>query len=71
MMLAGHVFPPFKDRCIGEVDGAPCRKHIIDLMSVTRDDVGKTGIAHTGCLTEYEFNQIVEYKERLVAAAKG
>lgn len=64
MVIAGHEFKPFEDRC-------SCGKRLIDLMDVTRDDIGKHGIAHIGVLHGVEFDQIEAYKERLLDAAKG
>jgi len=49
--LAGHNFSSF---------GGPCSCGIswFSIRSATLEDLGKPGIAHTGCLTQDEYNQI-------------
>lgn len=64
MKIAGHTFPPFHDRCA-------CGKNLLDLMPITRDDIGKSDIAHIGLLNETEYDEIEAYRCRLVEGGRS
>lgn len=57
MKLAGHEFAPFQDTC-------SCGKKLLDLMSVTKADIGKEGISHYGAMNEIEYQSIEDYRNR-------
>lgn len=67
--IAGHDFEhtPGGRRCkLGE-----CRKLWADISYVTKDDIGKSGWAHTGALNQAEYDQIVAERDRLFELGRG
>lgn len=64
LMIAGHVFPLFDERCT-------CGMRLPDLTGTTRDDIGKPNIAHVGQLTGFEYDQIEAYRDRLLLATRS
>jgi hypothetical protein len=73
--IAGHIFEPPDSpeaRCI------ECGRWWADVEHVTRDDIGKNGIAQIGTMNTTEYDQIdaertrrAELKERAWAATVG
>ena len=57
-MIAGHTFSLPGGRC-------SCGRRFSDISGVTRADVGLYGLAHTGALTEFEYDQIQREIARL------
>jgi hypothetical protein len=67
--IAGHTFEMAPDgrRCVtGE-----CRKLWADISYATKDDIGKSGWAHTGTLSQPEYDQIVAERNRLWELGRG
>ena len=60
MSIAGHSFV---DTPHGRVCG--CGRRWVDIASVTRDDIGKLDIAHSGALNGQEADEIDAERERL------
>lgn len=59
--IAGHTFtdtPQGKRVCV-------CGRAWIDVAPATRADIGKAGWAHSGALTEGEYQQIDQERERV------
>ncbi len=65
--IAGHVFQD-NERCV-------CGMRFADIAVATPEAVGQMGWAHTSTLTQFEYNQIDEERERLwklvVGSARG
>ena len=63
-VIAGHLFDVW-GRC-------SCGRAWVDIRATVREEVGNAGIAHTGSLTENEYDQIVARRgiedERIGAA---
>jgi hypothetical protein len=65
--VAGHTF-------VDSLDGRKCQgcgKLWVDIAPVTRDDIGRAGWAHSGQLTQDEYEQIVAERERIWRLAMG
>lgn len=66
-MIAGHTFPDFGP--------CSCGMRWLDIRGTQREEVGKTGVAHTSYLTENEYNQIEAARraedDRIEAATAG
>lgn len=56
-MIAGHIFS-LEGKC-------SCGYRFADISSARRENVGKPHWAHTGSLTENEYNEIVTERERI------
>jgi hypothetical protein len=61
-MIAGHLFSETPN---GRV--CSCGARWVDVLLARREDVGQPGFAHTGYLTDHEYAQIEEARERLYA----
>lgn len=66
-MVAGHTFV---ERLEGRIC-ANCGQLWTAISGVTKQDIGKTGFAHQGSLTENEYQQIVDERERIWRIAMG
>ncbi len=56
-LVAGHEFDSL-DRC------KTCTRTWFQIMHVTRDQIGESGIAHYGPLNEPEYSSIVRKRDR-------
>jgi hypothetical protein len=65
-LIAGHTFVEQRH---GRVCECGCRW--VNIAGVSREDVGKADIAHSGSLTEAEYEQIVAERMRAWEAGRG
>lgn len=66
-MIAGHTFEdsPTGRACTN------CGMRWVDLMTCRQENVGQLGWAHTGALTETEWEQIAAEQDRMAASYGG
>ena len=67
MTIAGHTF-------IETLDGRKCRDCgmlWVDVALAHKEDIGKMGWAQNGALTEHEYKQIDDERNRVWELAKG
>ena len=63
-MIAGHTFDAASGLCT-------CGRRFSDVSGAMPENVGKEHWAHTGGLTQTEYNEIVSERERLWRALTG
>jgi hypothetical protein len=62
--IAGHSFDGVTGECA-------CGRRFSDIAGAEFADVGKMYVAHSGALTQHEFEQIVSERERLWRSLTG
>jgi len=60
MAIAGHTY---------DLSGwCTCNRRFGDISGVTKEDIGQKGWAHTGELSQREFDEIIAERDRLYKA---
>jgi hypothetical protein len=68
LQMAGHTFDM---NVVGQPRCIYCQKPYILLLQCTREDIGKPYIAHSGDLTEAEWDTIAAEQNRLMDACRS
>lgn len=67
-LIAGHEFPDTRldSNCIKDNHGENCKATRAFLFTVTSEEVGKTGYAHTLALNASEYSEICIAREEYI-----